>query len=157
MKWHFRNQGILFWNFGGIPELNLSYIEMVAITQNKISAGIVINHVDRSFHVLIVTTGDISMIPSFEIVSYMRLELLHCYPVGIYAESNHRNTLWMELKPLWFKNALARNRFPGTSLNSWWRHQMDTLSALLSLCDMFALAFSVLQRSGNFLKTALEK
>ena len=51
---------------------------MVAITQNKISAGIVINHVDRSFHVLIVTTGDISMIPSFEIVSYMRL---NCYTV----------------------------------------------------------------------------
>ena len=38
------------------------------MTQNKISPGIVINHVDRSFHVLIVTTGDISMIPSFEIL-----------------------------------------------------------------------------------------
>ena len=55
------------------------------MTQNKISPGIVINHVDRSFHVLIVTTGDISMIPSFEIWSYMLLELLHCYPVGIHA------------------------------------------------------------------------
>ena len=53
------------------------------MTQNKISPGIVINHVDRSFHVL--TTGDISMIPSFEIWSYMLLELLHCYPVGIHA------------------------------------------------------------------------
>ena len=51
------------------------------MTQNKISPGIVINHVDRSFHVLIVTTGDISMIPSFEIWSSMLLELLHCYPV----------------------------------------------------------------------------
>ena len=36
------------------------------MTHNKISPGIVINHVDRSFHVLILTTGDISMIPSFE-------------------------------------------------------------------------------------------
>ena len=153
----FQKSGNFILEFWWDPWTKLSYIEMVAITQNTISAGIVINHVDRSFHVLIVTTGDISMIPSFEIGSYMRLELLHCYPVGIYAESNHRNTLWMELKPLWFKNALARNRFPGTSLNSWWRHQMDTFSALLSLCDMFALAFSVLQRSGNFLKTALEK
>ena len=121
-----------------------NYIEMVVMTQNKISPGIVINHVDRSFHVLIVTTGDIPMIPSFEIWSYMLLELLRCYPVGIYAESNHRNKLWMELKPHWFKNALARNGFPGTSLNSWWHHQMETFSALLSLCDMFALAFSVL-------------
>ena len=126
------------------PWTKLSYIEMVVMTQNKISPGIVINHVDRSFHVLIVTTGDISMIQSFEIWSYMLLEVLHCYPVGIYAESNHRNKLWMELKPYWFKNALARNVFPGTSLNSWWRHQMETFSALLSLCDMFALAFSVL-------------
>ena len=134
------------------PWTKLSYIEMVVITQNKISSGIVINHVDRSFHVLIVTTGDISMILSFEIWSYMLLELLHCYPVGIYAESNHRNKLWMELKPHWFKNALARNGFPGTSLNSWWRHQMETFSALFSLCDMFALAFSVLERSGNFWK-----
>ena len=55
-----------------------SYIEMVIMTQNKkISPGIVINHVDRSFHVLIVTTGYISMIPSFQIWSYMLLELLH--------------------------------------------------------------------------------
>ena len=110
----------------------------------SLSPGIVINHVDRSFHVLIVTTGDISMIPSFEIWSSMLLELLHCYPVGMYAESYHRNKLWMELKPHWFKNALARDGFPGTSLNSWWRHQTETFSALLSLCDMFALAFSVL-------------
>ena len=68
------------------------------MTQNMISPGIVINHVDRSFHVLIVTTGDISMIPSFEIWSYMLLELLHYYPVGIYVELNHKNKLWMELK-----------------------------------------------------------
>ena len=61
------------------PWTKLSYIEMVVMTQNKISPGIVINHVDRSFHVLIVTTGDISMIPSFEIWSYMLLELLSCW------------------------------------------------------------------------------
>ena len=148
----FQKSGNLILEFWWDPWTKLSYIEMVVMTQNKISPGIDINHVDRSFHVLIVTTGDISMIPSFEIWSYMLLELLHCYPVGIYAESNHRNELWLELKPHWFKNALARNGFPGTSLNSWWRHQMETFSALLSLCDMFALAFSVLWRSGNFWK-----
>ena len=82
------------------------------MTQNKISPGIVINHVERSFHVLIFTTGDISMIPSFEIWGYMLLELLHCYPVGIYAESNHRNNLSVELKPHWFKNVFVDQNCP---------------------------------------------
>ena len=95
------------------PWAKLSYIEMVIMTQNKISPGIVINHVERSFHVLIVTTGDISMIPSFEIWSYMLLELLHCYPVGIYAEPNHRNKLWVELKLHWFKMLLQEMGFQG--------------------------------------------
>ena len=95
----FQKSGNFILEFWWDPWTKLSYIEMVVMTQNKISPGIVINHVDRSFHVLIVTTGDISMIPSFEIWSYMLLELLHRYPVGIFAESNHRNKLWMELKP----------------------------------------------------------
>ena len=146
-KWHFRNQGILFRNFGGIPELNL----------DKISPGIVINHVDRSFHVLIVTTGDISMIPSFEIWSHMLLELLHCYPVGIYAESNHRNKLWMELKPHWFKNALARNGFPGTCTKF-----MMTSSNGNIFCVIFPLwhvcsGFLGTLKIREFLKMALEK
>ena len=140
----FQKSGNFILEFWWDPWTKLSYIEMVVMTQNKISPGIVINHVDRSFHVLIVTTGDISMIPSFEIWIYMLLELLNCYPVGMYAESYHRNKLWMELKPHCFKNALARNGFPGTSLNSWWRHQMETFSALLSVCDMFALFIFVL-------------
>ena len=110
------------------PGTKFSYIEMVVMTQNKISPGIVINHVDRSFHDLIVTTGDISMIPSFEIWSYMLLELLHCYPVGIYAESNRRNKLWMELNPTGLKMLLQKMGFQGHALNSWWRHQMETFS-----------------------------
>ena len=68
-------------------------------SQAKLSCSLLELYVARSFHVLIVTMGDISMIPSFEIWSYMLLELLHCYPVGIYAEQNHRNKLWVELKP----------------------------------------------------------
>ena len=139
------------------PWTKLSYIEMVVMTQNKISPGIVINHVDRSFHVLIVTTSDISMIPSFEIWSYMLLELLHCYPVGIYAESNHRNKLWMELKPHWFKNALARNGFPGTCTKF-----MMTSSNENIFCVTFPLwhvcsGFLGTLKIREFLKMALEK
>ena len=105
----------------------------------------------------IVTTGDISMIPSFEIWSYMLLELLHCYPVGIYAESNHRNKLWMELKPHWFKNALARNGFPGTCTKF-----MMTSSNGNIFCVTFPLwhvcsGFLGTLKIREFLKMALEK
>ena len=126
----FQKSGNFVLEFWWDPWTKLSYIEMVVMTQNKISSEIVINHVDRSFHVLIVTTGDISMIPIF-------------FKFGLACFWNC-NKLWMELKPHWFKNALAKNGFPGTALNSWWRHQMETFSAFLSLCDMFALPFWVL-------------
>ena len=72
----YQKSGNFILEFWWDPWTKLSYIEMVVMTPNMISPGIVINHVDRSFHGLIVTTGDISMIPSFEIWSYMLLELL---------------------------------------------------------------------------------
>ena len=153
----FQKSGNFILEFWWDPWTKLSYIELVVMTQNKISPGIVINHVNKSFHVLIVTTGDISMIPSFEIWSYMLLELLHCYPVGIYAESNHRNKLWMELKPHWLKKS---------SCKKWVFRDITKFTMKSSNVNIFCVTFPLWHfcsgffgtlKMREFLKMALEK
>ena len=125
----------LVWHFCG-----KGYDNKLEQTQEK-SLRTLLSDTSSDYESLLDSFGSTSLLTSH--LKYMTLEVLRLVgqenTAGLHDVFHVK--LWMELKPRWFKNALARN---GTSLNSCWRHQMETFSALLALCDMFALAFLVL-------------
>ena len=139
------------------PWTKLSYIEMVVMTQKKISPGICYQPCGQVLSCFNCHHRGYINDPIFwnlELHASGIVTLLSCWNL---CWIKPQKKLWMELKPHWFKKALARNGFPGTCTKF-----MMTSSNGNIFCVTFPLwhvcsGFLGTLKIREFLKMALEK